>query len=42
VLVDTDSRYLVVNLAGVTSCDYRLFDVLAKGHRWSGSYVFLT
>jgi anti-sigma B factor antagonist len=33
VLVDTDTRYLVVNLTGVTSCDYRLFDVLARGHQ---------
>jgi anti-sigma B factor antagonist len=33
VLVDTDTRYLVVNLTGVTSCDYRLFDVLAKGQQ---------
>jgi anti-sigma B factor antagonist len=33
VLVDTDTRYLVVNLTGVTSCDYRLFDVLAWGHQ---------
>jgi anti-sigma B factor antagonist len=33
VLFDTDTQYLVVNLAGVTSCDYRLFDVLAKGHQ---------
>jgi anti-sigma B factor antagonist len=33
VLVDTDTRYLVVNLTGVTSCDYRLFDVLARGQQ---------
>jgi anti-sigma B factor antagonist len=33
VLFDTDSRYLVVNLAGVTSCDYRLFDVLTRTHQ---------
>ncbi len=32
-LLDTDSRYLVVNLAGVTSCDYRLFDVLTRTHQ---------
>jgi len=30
VLFDTDTRYLVLNLAGVTSCDYRLFDVLTR------------
>jgi len=33
VLFDTDTRYLVVNLAGVTSCDYRLFDVLTWTHQ---------
>jgi anti-sigma B factor antagonist len=33
VLFDTDTRYLVVNLAGVTRCDHRLFDVLARGHQ---------
>ena len=31
-LLDTDIKYLVVNLAGVGSCDYRLFDVLARAH----------
>lgn len=31
-LLDTDIKYLVVNLAGVGSCDYRLFDVLAWAH----------
>ncbi len=35
VLVDTDTRYLVVNSAGVTSCDYRLFDVLTRTARSS-------
>lgn len=33
VLFDADTRYLVVNLAGVTSCDYRLFDVLTWTHQ---------
>jgi anti-anti-sigma regulatory factor len=33
VLFDTDTRYLVVNLAGVASCDYRLFDVLIWTHQ---------
>lgn len=33
-LFDTDAQYLVVNLAGVTSCDHRLFDVLAWVHRF--------
>ena len=32
-LFDTDTQYLVVNLAGVTSCDYRLFDLLARAHQ---------
>jgi anti-sigma B factor antagonist len=31
-LLDTDTKYLVVNLAGVGSCDNRLFDVLAQAH----------
>jgi anti-anti-sigma regulatory factor len=31
-LLDTDTKYLVVNLAGVGSCDHRLFDVLARAH----------
>jgi anti-anti-sigma regulatory factor len=33
VLFDTGTRYLVVNLAGVTRCDYRLFDVLTRTHQ---------
>jgi hypothetical protein len=32
-LFDTDTRYLVVNLAGVTSCAYRLFDMLTRTHQ---------
>jgi anti-anti-sigma regulatory factor len=32
-LLTTDARYLVVNLAGVSSCDYRLFDVLTRTHQ---------
>ncbi|MGH3537163.1 MAG: STAS domain-containing protein [Pseudonocardiaceae bacterium] len=31
-LLATDTKYLVVNLAGVGSCDYRLFDVLVWAH----------
>lgn len=31
--LDTDTRYLVVNLAGVSSCDYRLFEVLTRTHQ---------
>jgi anti-sigma B factor antagonist len=31
-LLDTDTKYVVVNLAGVGSCDHRLFDVLAQAH----------
>jgi anti-sigma B factor antagonist len=34
VLFDTDTQYLVVNLARVTSCDHRLFDVLIWVHRF--------
>jgi anti-anti-sigma regulatory factor len=33
-LFDTDTQYLVVNLARVTSCDHRLFDVLIWVHRF--------
>jgi len=33
-LFDTDTQYLVVNLAGVISCDYRLFDVLVWAHQF--------
>lgn len=33
-LFDTDTQYLVVNLAEVTSCDHRLFDVLVWVHRF--------
>src|SRR2546423_7136456 len=32
-LVDTGTVYLVVDLAGMTSCDHRLFDVLARTHQ---------
>ena len=32
-LFDTGTGYLVVDLAGVISCDYRLFDVLARTHQ---------
>ena len=32
-LFDTDIQYLVVNLAGVTGCDYRLFDMLTRTHQ---------
>lgn len=32
-LVDTGTVYLVVDLAGVISCDLRLFDVLARTHQ---------
>jgi anti-sigma B factor antagonist len=32
-LLDTTTQYLVVNLAGVTGCDYRLFEVLARTHQ---------
>jgi anti-sigma B factor antagonist len=31
-LLDTDTKYLVVNLAGVGTCDHRLFDVLVQAH----------
>jgi anti-anti-sigma regulatory factor len=31
-LLDTGAVSLVVDLAGVISCDYRLFDVLARTH----------
>jgi anti-anti-sigma regulatory factor len=33
-LFDTDTVYLVVDLAGVTYCDYRLFDVLTRTHQF--------
>lgn len=33
-LFDTDTVYLVVDLAGVTCCDYRLFDVLTRTHQF--------
>jgi anti-anti-sigma regulatory factor len=33
-LFDTGAVYLVVDLAGVTSCDYRLFDVLIRTHQF--------
>lgn len=33
-LFDTDTQYLVVNLAGVISCDHRLFGVLVWTHRF--------
>jgi len=33
-LFDTGAVYLVVDLAGVTCCDYRLFDVLARTHQF--------
>jgi anti-anti-sigma regulatory factor len=32
-LVDTGTVHLVVDLAGVISCDHRLFDVLARTHQ---------
>ncbi len=32
-LFTTDAQYLVVNLAGVTSCDYQLFDMLTWTHQ---------
>jgi anti-anti-sigma regulatory factor len=32
-LFTTNAQYLVVNLAGVISCDYRLFDVLTWTHQ---------
>jgi anti-anti-sigma regulatory factor len=32
-LVDTGTVYLVVDLAGMTSCDHGLFDVLACTHQ---------
>lgn len=32
-LLDTDAQYLVVNLAGMGSCDHQLFDVLAHAHQ---------
>jgi anti-anti-sigma regulatory factor len=32
-LVGTGTVYLVVDLAGVISCDHRLFDVLARTHQ---------
>lgn len=32
-LFTTGPGYLVVNLAGVTNCDYRLFDVLTQTHQ---------
>lgn len=32
-LFDTATQYLVVNVAGVTGCDYRLFDMLARTHQ---------
>jgi anti-anti-sigma regulatory factor len=31
-LLDTGTKYLVVNLAGVGSCDHQLFDVLTHAH----------
>jgi anti-anti-sigma factor len=34
---DTDIQYLVVNLAGVVSCDHRLFDVLVWVQRFLSS-----
>jgi anti-anti-sigma regulatory factor len=33
-LVDTGAMSLVVDLAGVTCCDYRLFDVLTRTHQF--------
>jgi anti-anti-sigma regulatory factor len=33
-LFDTGAMSLVVDLAGVTCCDYRLFDVLAATHQF--------
>jgi anti-anti-sigma regulatory factor len=33
-LFDTGAVYLVVDLAGVTCCDYRLFDVLTRTHQF--------
>ncbi|MCU1610594.1 MAG: anti-sigma factor antagonist [Pseudonocardiales bacterium] len=33
-LVDTGAVYLVVDLAGVSCCDYRLFDVLTRTHQF--------
>lgn len=33
-LFDIDTQYLVVNLAGVISCDYRLFGVLIWAHQF--------
>jgi anti-anti-sigma regulatory factor len=33
-LFDTGAMSLVVDLAGVTCCDYRLFDVLTRTHQF--------
>src|SRR5947209_10189477 len=37
-LVDTGTVHLVVDLAGVISCDHRLFDVLAWTHQILAEY----